>query len=185
MTNEFTRRDYLLHGIYFNLYGLVKYCPPPLGDIFRRLFSLPFVKKLGQARLREGVTLWFPYRLELSDQVTLNEFVYLNAYGGLIIESEVRIGHMTSVLTSDHRFEDRETPIHRQGIEAAPVRIRQDAWLGSHVTVLKGVTVGKGAVVAAGAVVTEDVPDFAIVAGVPAKVVGWRGGPPREKPPVG
>jgi acetyltransferase-like isoleucine patch superfamily enzyme len=175
MKTEFTRRDYLLHGLYFNLYGLVKYCPPPLGDAMRRLFSRPFVKKLGKARLREGVTLWFPYRLELADQVTLNEFVYLNAYGGLAIEQNVRIGHMTSVITSDHRFEDRETPVYQQGIEAAPVRIREDAWLGAHVTILKGVTVGRGAVIAAGAVVTMDVPDYAIAAGVPAKVVGMRG----------
>jgi acetyltransferase-like isoleucine patch superfamily enzyme len=175
MKTEFTRRDYLLHGLYFNLFGLVKYCPPPLGDVMRRLFSKPFIRKLGHARLREGVTLWFPYRLELGDQVTLNEFVYLNACGGLVIENNVRIGHMASIITSDHRFDDRDTPVYRQGIDAAPVRVREDAWLGAKVTILKGVTVGRGAVIAAGAVVTADVPDFAIAAGVPARVVGMRG----------
>ena len=50
--------------------------------------------------------------------------------------------------------------------------IRRRASIGSNATILAGITVGEGALVGAGAVVTKDVPDFAIVAGVPAKVVG-------------
>ena len=60
----------------------------------------------------------------------------------------------------------------------APVRIGDRVWVGTRAVVLKGVTVGDGAVVAAGAVVTSDVPAGAVVAGVPARVVGhadsWR-----------
>jgi maltose O-acetyltransferase len=56
----------------------------------------------------------------------------------------------------------------------APVVIEDFAWLGSRAMVLPGVTVGKGAVVAAGAVVTRDVPPYAIVGGVPARVIGER-----------
>jgi acetyltransferase-like isoleucine patch superfamily enzyme len=52
--------------------------------------------------------------------------------------------------------------------------IEDDVWIGAHVTVLKGVRVGSGAVLGAGAVVTRDVPAGAIVAGVPAKVIGYR-----------
>lgn len=61
---------------------------------------------------------------------------------------------------------------------AAPVRIGDRVWVGTRAVVLKGVTVGDGAVIAAGAVVTKDVPAGAVVAGVPARVVGradsWR-----------
>lgn len=61
---------------------------------------------------------------------------------------------------------------------AAPVVIGDRVWLGTRAVVLKGVTIGDGAVVAAGAVVTKDVPPGAVVAGLPAKVVGradsWR-----------
>ncbi len=51
-------------------------------------------------------------------------------------------------------------------------RIKARASIGSNATILGGVTVGEGALVGAGAVVTSDVPDYAIVAGVPAKVIG-------------
>jgi acetyltransferase-like isoleucine patch superfamily enzyme len=53
-----------------------------------------------------------------------------------------------------------------------PTIIRQGASIGSNVTVIAGIVIGRGALVGAGAVLTKDVPDYAIVAGVPARVVG-------------
>ena len=52
-----------------------------------------------------------------------------------------------------------------------PVKIGSRVWIGAHATILSGVTVGNNAVIAAGAVVTKDVPDNAVVAGVPAKII--------------
>ncbi len=167
-------KDYFRHGIFFNLYGLIKYFPSPLGDVLRYLIVKIFIKKIGRVRIYEGTTFWYPERIEIGDSVTLNEWVYLNGYGGLIIKNGVRIGERTSIITSDHNFEKKEIPIYQQPIIGGSVVIEKNVWLGCHVVILKGVHIGEGAVVAAGAVVTKDVSPFSIVAGVPAKVIKTR-----------
>ena len=55
-----------------------------------------------------------------------------------------------------------------------PVTIMDDVWIGARAIILPGVTIGQGAIVAAGAVVTKDVPPFAIVGGVPARLIDYR-----------
>lgn len=77
------------------------------------------------------------------------------------------IGHQVVLATLNHDL----APEKRASMQAAPIVIGKDAWIGSHATVLAGVTVGDGAVVAAGAVVTKDVPPRTVVGGVPAKII--------------
>ena len=69
--------DYIYHGIYITIYGLVKYIPSPIGDIFRSLILRICLKKYGKVRVYEGVTIWYPYNIEIGRNVTLNEFVYI------------------------------------------------------------------------------------------------------------
>lgn len=163
--------DYILHGIYFSIYGIVKYFPSPIGDVFRYLITKPFIKKMKRVRIYEGVTFWYPYRIEMGRHVTLNEWVYLNGFGGIQIGNGVRIGHRTSILSSDHNFTDVDSYIYQQGVTPLETRIEDDVYIGCNVTILGGVIIGKGAVVAAGAVVTSHVGEYEIVAGVPAKKI--------------
>jgi len=54
------------------------------------------------------------------------------------------------------------------------VNIKNDVWIGANCVILPGITIGNGAIIGSGAVVTKDVPDYAVVAGVPAKVIKYR-----------
>lgn len=56
-------------------------------------------------------------------------------------------------------------------VNSKPIVIKDDAWIGMNVIILKGVTIGRGAIVGAGSVVTKDVPDWSVVAGNPAKII--------------
>ena len=169
-----TYKDYLIHGVYFLLYGVVKYIPSPIGDFLRRWISYPFLKKTGKVRLYEGVTIWYPYRIALGRNVSINEWGYLSGFGGLTIGDNVRIGHRCSFITSAHVSEALDVPICQQGLSAAPIHIEENVWIGCNVTILPGVTIGNDAIIAAGAVVAKDVAAFAIVGGVPAKLIKMR-----------
>lgn len=82
------------------------------------------------------------------------------------IGDDVKISEGVTIRDSDNHT------IIREGFEKTkPVRIGNHVWIGLNVTILKGVNIGDGAVIAAGAVVTKDVPPFALVGGVPAKVI--------------
>ena len=166
--------DYLIHGTYFFIYGLIKYFPSPVGDFLRYCISKPYIKKMGRVRIYEGVTLWYPYRIEIGNNVTLNEWVYLSGYGGIKIGNDVRIGHRTSIISSDHIIEERETPIYLQGLKSKPVLICDDVFIGCNATILGGITIGAGAVIAAGSVVTKDVPEYTVVGGNPAHKISER-----------
>jgi acetyltransferase-like isoleucine patch superfamily enzyme len=74
------------------------------------------------------------------------------------------------ILDVDHEFADPETTIADQGLRIKPVTIGNDVWVGAGSIILRGVTIGDGAVVAANSVITHDVPPYAVVAGMPAKV---------------
>ena len=92
----------------------------------------------------------------------------------LVLEEHVGWGPGAKVLGSAHTGDPVDVPIVSTDLEITPVHIGAWADIGTSATLLPGVTIGKGAIVGAGAVVTQDVPAFAIVAGVPARFIRWR-----------
>ncbi len=109
----------------------------------------------------------------IGDNVWIGPQAFLDARD-LVIGDSVGWGPGAKVLGSEHSALPVDVPIIRTDLEIRPVRIGAWADIGTNATILPGVTVGKGAIVGAGAVVVEDVPDFAVVAGVPARFLRWR-----------
>lgn len=111
-------------------------------------------------------------RLIIGDGTAIQFYFHCGAAAGVKIGRNVLMGGRVYITDHDHCFDDgdlsaRESP----RLTVAPVEICDGAFLGEGCAILKGVRVGKRAVVAANAVVTRDVPDFAVVAGVPAKII--------------
>lgn len=125
--------------------------------------------------------------------VRIDDYSYLH---GPAYISNISIGKYTSiakefnVITSNHNYENFSTYPFFSG-ENSPLRkykekegssliplyntiIGNDVWIGTRVTLMGGCKIGNGAIIAAGAVVTKDVPSYAIVGGVPAKVIKYR-----------
>jgi len=109
--------------------------------------------------------------LRVGDKTVFGRHNVVNAYLDVEIGAACILADFVYITDFDHEFGDLAVPIKDQGINKSPVRIGSDVWLGTKVTVVRGTTVGDGAVVAANAVVTRDVPDYAIAAGVPARVI--------------
>ena len=109
--------------------------------------------------------------IEIGDECSINPFCVLYGHGGLKIGNKVRIATHTVIIPANHTFEDLDKPIMDQPETRKGIVIGDDVWIGNGVRILDGVKIGNGSIIAAGTVVTKDVPDFAVVAGVPAKII--------------
>ena len=143
-----------------------------------------------------GVLVFHPENIEIGDDVYVGHYAILKGYhlnrmvigegtwigqqcffhsaGGLTIGRHVGIGPGVQILTSSHRLDDRDKPILHAPILTAPVVLEEGCDIGAGAIILPGVHVGRGAQVGAGAVVAADVPDYAVAAGVPARVIRMR-----------
>lgn len=145
--------------------------------------------------LGAGVRIFKPelvniYGCTLGDETSVGPFVEIQAgvvvgarckiqshsfiCEGVILEDEVFVGHGV-MFTNDlyPRSTNSDGTTKAKGDwEVVKTLIKKRAGIGSNATILAGVTVGENAIIGAGAVVTKDVPDYAIVAGVPAQIIG-------------
>lgn len=110
--------------------------------------------------------------LQIGDGTYIGRFSQINAWRDVVIGRNVLIGDRVFISDADHCFRDTSLPIIHQGDAfVGAVHLEDGCWVGIGAVILPGVTVGKNSVVAANAVVTRNVPDFAIVAGAPAKII--------------
>lgn len=154
-------------GMYHFLISIIMWLPcHPL----RRLLCKSIMGKFNMSSaVYRCIDIRSPYRINIGDGTCVNKQCVLDGRGGLTIGDNVDIAQGVNIWTEQH---DYNSPSYKS--VKAPVVIEDYVWIASRATVLPGVTIGRGAVVASCAVVTKDVPPLAIVAGVPARIIGHR-----------
>lgn len=125
----------------------------------------------------QNVSLYMPVLIDGAENVTIGDDVGIAPFGHMWGDGGIRIGNRVMIgshcavssLTHDYGEENMKNTLLR-----TEVVIEDDVWIGGHCVIMRGITIGKGAVVGAGSVVTKDVEPYAIVVGVPAKLLKYR-----------
>lgn len=154
---------------------IVRHLPGYTGFTLRYLFYKLLFKRLdGFAYFYPGTRLQHVYGIEAGKNLHVNGNVYLYGRGELVLGDHVLIGPNAVIVSSQHAYDQRDTPIVYQGHRGERTVIGSHVWIGANVCIMPGVTVGEGTIIAAGAVVTKDTEPYSVVAGVPAHKVGER-----------
>jgi len=124
--------------------------------------------KSRDVKLAPGAIIRLPDQLTVGDNVFIGLYVYINAK--VTIGNNVMIGPHCSLSANNHIF-DPKTQWFSKG-DPQPIVIGDGSWLAAGCMVTAGVTVGKGNLICANTVVTKSTPDYAIMAGTPAKQIG-------------
>lgn len=136
----------------------------------RRFFYRFGGMKIGKgSTIHMGAIFYDIRNISIGEDSIIGERVVLDGRHKLIIGNHVDIASEVMIYNGQHDIHDPEF----KG-EFAQVQIKDYVFIGPRAIILPGITIGRGAIVGAGAVVTKDVPDFSIVGGVPAKIIGER-----------
>lgn len=165
---KITRR-FWSYVVDFHLYLLwiVGYIP---FHTIRNIFYVMSGIKMGKhSTFHMGARFFNPAKISIGEGTIIGDHAFLDGREKIVIGNQVDIASQVMIYNSEHNLSDNTF----KAIEE-PVTIEDYCFIGPRVIIMPGVKIGRGAVVAGGAVVTKDVPDLAIVGGVPAKVIGER-----------
>ena len=153
------------------------------GRVVRVLSEAAVAKLVSEQKRRLGaygrrfhlalnVAIFSPHFVSFGDDCAVNEFVHILGIGGVTVGNGVWISNHASLITETHPADVEFIGDHPPA--TAAIVIDDHAWIGSHAVIMPGVTLGRSCIVGAGSVVTKDVPPYAIVAGVPAKLLRYK-----------
>lgn len=110
-------------------------------------------------------------KLSVGNNVSIHSNCYIDANGEIVIGDNVSIAHNTSILSTNHNWNDISIPIKYNPITHKKVIVSENVWIGCGSRILAGVRIDTRSIIAAGAVVTKDVPSNTIFGGIPAKLI--------------
>jgi acetyltransferase-like isoleucine patch superfamily enzyme len=119
--------------------------------------------------------------VSIGAKTVLGQECTISAYQNVSIGRECIIADRVMMIDFDHGTVEVERPIRMQGIYKRDVRVGHNVWIGYGACVLRGVSIGDNCIVGTNAVVTRDVPDNAVVGGVPARLIRMRQAPGRMR----
>src|SRR3990167_1956603 len=151
---------YILNELAYNI---------PIHSIRKFFYRISGMKIGKNSYVHMWSRFYNPEGIQIGEGTIIGDHAFLDGRAPLKIGNHVDIASQVLIYNSEHDI----TSAGFDPIEE-PVEIDDYVFIGPRATILPGVKIGKGAIVAAGAVVTKDVPDFAIVGGVPAQVIGER-----------
>jgi acetyltransferase-like isoleucine patch superfamily enzyme len=141
-----------------------------LGLLVRYILLRNLSKKCGEnVSIHPNVFLFNIDQISFGNNVSIHPMCYIDGAGQISIGNDVSIAHNTSVLSTNHTWENKEIAIKYNKEIFSSVAIKDDVWIGCGCKILAGVTIGRHCVVAAGAVLNKDVYSNTVVGGVPAK----------------
>jgi len=137
------------------------------------------LKRCGKNVHFSPLNSFFSYNtISMGNDVYIGPNAIFSSKKGITIGNKVTFGPNVTIMAGNHNFRDVGIFIfdnkEKRDDDDLQVMIDDDVWVGCNVTILKGVEIGRGAIVGAGSVVTKNVSPYAIVGGVPAKVLKYR-----------
>lgn len=165
---------YLPRKIYFKEFHLSDHIKKPL-CLTPKYISMGKHVFVGHYSRVEGVDrynnkLFNPY-ICFEDGVSIIQGLYLTCANRIVIGKNTAIAANVSITDINHPYDDINVPIEKQDIAVSEVIIGNDCKIYNNVVILPGVHIGNHVTIGANSVVNSDVPDYSVVAGVPAKII--------------
>lgn len=109
--------------------------------------------------------------LNMGENSYLNEFCTIIGIADICIGTNVMIAPKCNLISANHNYSRLDVDMLYQGDYAKGIKIENNVWIGTNVTILDGVSIGNGSIIAAGSVVSKDIPENCIYGGVPARFI--------------
>lgn len=130
-----------------------------------------YLKSCGKKlKVKKGAEISLNSRVGYHSELGTRSMIQAN----VTIGDHVIMGPDIKIYSRNHKTDRIDVPIQSQGKHYLETKIGDDVWIGANVIITAGCTIGNHVVLAAGSVITKDVPDYAVVGGVPAKIIKMR-----------